>query len=161
MASAPNRAHHLDAVLDAIPQLSGPILAQIIDRAIERLDEIDGDADLEPDDEDTSVEDSPLGFDPEEDMCLAGDDRIASGSCTGAGLVCEDSSPGDADDAEPDGRGIRHLYRNATRRRACEPTYYRAWNGRLDVDGYRLRREPTVPPKRKLLASRLLAGAPS
>ena len=34
------------------------------------------------------------------DFCLAGDDRIGSGSLTGAGLLCEDTGPGDADDAE-------------------------------------------------------------
>jgi hypothetical protein len=56
--------------------------------------------DDEDDDPDTGVEDDPQGFDPEEDMCLAGDDRVASGSCTGASLLCEDTGPGDADDAE-------------------------------------------------------------
>lgn len=59
--------------------------------------------DDEDDDPDTSVEDDPRGFDPEEDMCLAGDDRVSSGSCTGAMLLCEDTGPGDADDAEESG----------------------------------------------------------
>ncbi|HVR89469.1 MAG TPA: hypothetical protein VHG29_00040 [Novosphingobium sp.] len=34
------------------------------------------------------------------DFCLAGDDRIGSGSLTGASLLYEDKGPGDADDAE-------------------------------------------------------------
>ncbi|HEV7787117.1 MAG TPA: hypothetical protein VGQ28_17370 [Thermoanaerobaculia bacterium] len=54
----------------------------------------------EDDDPDTGVEDGPKGFDPEDDMCLAGDDRVASGSCTRASLLYEDTGPGDADDAE-------------------------------------------------------------
>lgn len=54
--------------------------------------------DAEEDDADTGVEDG--AFDPEEDMCLAGDDRVCSGSATRAMLICEDTGPGDADDAE-------------------------------------------------------------
>lgn len=51
MASPP-----LDALLSAIPSLPRPVLRHIAERAIERLDEIDGDADLEDDDppEDTN-----------------------------------------------------------------------------------------------------------
>ncbi|TKD52061.1 hypothetical protein [Sphingomonas baiyangensis] len=41
---------------------------------IARLDRIDPDPDLEDDDPDTSVEDDPRGFDPETDVCEAGDD---------------------------------------------------------------------------------------
>ena len=59
-----------------------------------------GEEDAEQDDGDHGIEDDPQGCDPEEDMCLAGDDRIGSGSLTGASLVCEDRGPGDADDAE-------------------------------------------------------------
>lgn len=79
-------------------------LERLTATSIAMLDVLDGDADLEPDDEDIGVEDGPEGFDPEEDMCLAGDDRVMSGSCTGAGPVCEDTGPGDADDAEEDFR---------------------------------------------------------
>lgn len=71
----------------------------IIEKAIAALDELDGDPDIEQTDAeddfvlsywarqsaagqpgcsiadcDSSVEDDPKGFDPEEDMCLAGDD---------------------------------------------------------------------------------------
>ena len=59
-----------------------------------------GQEDAEQDDGDHGIEDDPLGCDPEEDMCLAGDDRIGSGSLTRASLICEDTGPGDADDAE-------------------------------------------------------------
>jgi len=46
----------LDALLSALPSLPRPVLRRIAERAIERLDEIDGDADLEDDDppEDTN-----------------------------------------------------------------------------------------------------------
>jgi hypothetical protein len=55
----------------------------------------------------TGVEDSPQGFNPEEDMCLAGNDHIASGPVMGGGAIVRELGPGDADDAEreqmPDG----------------------------------------------------------
>jgi hypothetical protein len=57
--------------------------------------------DDEDDDPDTGVEDSPGGFDPEEDCCVAADDRICSGSGTGAGgAFLNDLGPGDATDCE-------------------------------------------------------------
>ena len=56
--------------------------------------------DAEDDDPDTGVEDGPLGFDPEEDRCLAGDDGVYSGRVMGGGLYDDDRGAGDADDAE-------------------------------------------------------------
>jgi len=56
--------------------------------------------DDEDDDPDTSAEDAPEGFDPEEDMCLAGDDQVISGSVLGKDFERNDSGPGNADDAE-------------------------------------------------------------
>jgi len=51
MASPP-----LDTLLGVIPSLPRPILGRLVERAIERLDEIEGDADPEDDDppEDTN-----------------------------------------------------------------------------------------------------------
>ena len=51
MASPP-----LDTLLGAIPSLPRPILDRLVERAIDYMDEIDGDADLEDDDppEDTN-----------------------------------------------------------------------------------------------------------
>ncbi len=45
----------IEAVLSAIPQLPRPTLNRLVTRMIDRLDEMDGDPDLEPDadDEDT------------------------------------------------------------------------------------------------------------
>lgn len=45
----------IEAVLSAIPQLPRPALNRLVAHMIDRLDEIDGDPDLEPDadDEDT------------------------------------------------------------------------------------------------------------
>jgi hypothetical protein len=40
----------LSAALAIIPSLPRPLLSRLVARAIERLDEIDGDPDLEPDD---------------------------------------------------------------------------------------------------------------
>jgi hypothetical protein len=156
MASQPIDAPTpLYAILGTIPALPRPILRALATRIIERLDEIDGDPDLEDDDPDTGVEDGPEGFDPEEDMCLAGDDRIASGSCTGAMLLCEDTGPGDADDAEPDGFDIRADHTRSTRGRACFARRSR-YTGR--IERYDFRREPVTPTKRQLL--RRKRGAP-
>lgn len=40
--------HPLDTLLDAIPSLPRPLLERLAERMIERLDELDGDADWEP-----------------------------------------------------------------------------------------------------------------
>jgi hypothetical protein len=48
----------LAPMLRAIPSLPRPVLARLTEKLIERLDELDGDCDLEP----------------EDDRCLAGDD---------------------------------------------------------------------------------------
>lgn len=166
----------LDMLLTVIPSLPRPVLARLTTHMIERMDELDGDPDLEQsypnadggrrsvirgrgsyheDDEDDdpgggNIDDEP--HDAEEDCCPAGDDRICSGSATGAMLLCEDALPGDADDAEPDGgKGARKPYRDATRQRSCRPRYYRAWGGRMEIDGYEFIREPAAPPARQLL----------
>lgn len=138
----------IDILLSAIPTLPRPILSRLTARLIDRLDEIDGDCDLEDDDADESVEDDPRGFDPEEDMCLAGDDRVASGSCAGASLLYEEEGPGDADDAEPDGRFIRAPYVRQIRVRACWPRRCR-YTGRIDRHDFL--REPASPSRRQLL----------
>lgn len=91
----------LALIAQAIPKLSRHDLEDLTERLIDRLDEIDGDIDVEPNgderdgslgeddfnvqhgnwmaqpgcplsDPDMGVED--YAFDPEEDMCLAGDD---------------------------------------------------------------------------------------
>jgi len=56
--------------------------------------------DDEDDDPDTSAEDAPEGFDPETDMCLAGDDGVFSGAASSLGLFRADGGPGDAVDEE-------------------------------------------------------------
>ncbi|ODP39357.1 hypothetical protein [Sphingomonas turrisvirgatae] len=56
--------------------------------------------DDEDDDPDTSVEDDPTGFDPEEDMCLAGDDGVFSGPASQMGLLRVEDGAGSEDDAE-------------------------------------------------------------
>lgn len=58
--------------------------------------------DAEDEDRDSSVEDSPEGFDPEEDYCTAGDDGVFSGNTfwsIESKYFCADN-PGCEDDAE-------------------------------------------------------------
>lgn len=52
----------LAPLLRTLPSLPRPLLARLTERMIERLDEMDGDTDLEP----------------EEDRCTAGDDGCAA-----------------------------------------------------------------------------------
>jgi len=92
-------------------------VSAIVEALIAELDRRDGDIEAEPGTwhesplsryrlpdgiEDESVEDDPEGFDPEEDMCLAGDDRVTSGFVSGANSLA-DLGAGDADDAECNG----------------------------------------------------------
>jgi len=58
--------------------------------------------DSEDDDPDTSAEDAPEGFDPEQDMCTAGDDGVFSGSATLHDVMRPDYGPGDSVDEERD-----------------------------------------------------------
>lgn len=47
----------IEAVLSAIPQLPRPALNRLVARMIDRLDEMDGDLDLEPDADDEDSHD--------------------------------------------------------------------------------------------------------
>ena len=49
-------AHPLDAALAFLPSLPRPALARLVTRMIERLDQIDGDYELEEDNEDHGAE---------------------------------------------------------------------------------------------------------
>lgn len=75
----------LDVLLASVPSLPRAILARLTARMIERLDELDGDTDLEP----------------ETDCCSAGDDRIYGGLSPGRLVECGAPHPGSDDDAEP------------------------------------------------------------
>ena len=105
MATINHQPHALDAALAMLPSLPRPVLSRLVTRMIQRLDEIDGDADCDEDDAedafsfswyasaklgpgcpvsdtDYGVEDDPLGFDREDDYCLAHKDCGTSGSLT-------------------------------------------------------------------------------
>ena len=58
-AQAQGGAQALPTLLSVIPSLPRPVLARLTARMIERLDELDGDPDLEDDDEDSCVTDRP------------------------------------------------------------------------------------------------------
>lgn len=82
------RGVELKAALSVIPTLPRAVLARLVARAIERLDEIDGDPDLEPNGD-------------EEDGSAAEDDFMYQG---GHGPGCDIADPGgcDHDGREPD-----------------------------------------------------------
>jgi hypothetical protein len=76
----------------SFPEATGP-RGHVITGAADPIE------DAEEDDGDVAVEDDPLGFDPEEDMCGAGDDRVTSGAVVHGHHQGHDG-PGDAEDAE-------------------------------------------------------------
>lgn len=57
---APTPAQPLDALLAAIPSLPRPVLSRLTARLVDRLDEMDGDPDLEPE-EDLAADDEGEG----------------------------------------------------------------------------------------------------
>jgi len=75
----------LDVLLASVPSLPRAILARLTARMIERLDELDGDTDLEP----------------EMDCCAAGDDMTCSGQSPGRLQEYGAPHPGSNDDAKP------------------------------------------------------------
>lgn len=72
----------LPAVLATIPSLPRPVLARLVARMIDRMDELDGDPDLEV---------------SEDDCCAVGDDDPAGINWA---VNRRDGYPGDPDDAE-------------------------------------------------------------
>ena len=62
----------LDLIAQAVPRLSRHDLEALTERLIERLDELDPDSDMEPDDEDTAVDD--YGCDDADQGDLENDD---------------------------------------------------------------------------------------
>ncbi|MEO6247023.1 MAG: hypothetical protein ABIO85_00365 [Sphingomicrobium sp.] len=102
MATSHHQPASINAALAMLPSLPRPVLSRLVSRMIERLDQIDGDADGEENDTedafvlswyasgytgpgcpvsdcDTGIEDDPLGCDPEEDYCTAHEDHGTGG----------------------------------------------------------------------------------
>jgi hypothetical protein len=110
----------LPAMLATIPSLPRPMLARLVARMIDRLDEIDGDTDTEANGDEldgSMAEDDFHGQnanwmghpgDPDdaedggEDCCPAGDDAIRSGACPGH-HQWDGEYAGSEDDAEARG----------------------------------------------------------
>jgi hypothetical protein len=100
------RADPLSAVLATIPSLPRPVLARLTARMIERLDEMDGDADEEP----------------EEDCCEAGDDDVRAGSSPGYAQYDRYTACNALAEDEDDGRSMRLRYILAARERYARPS---------------------------------------
>lgn len=126
------------ALISAIPTLPRPFLVQLTERLIDVLDEIDGDADLEDDDPDSSVDDDPMGIDPEEDL---GADDV--GEFVEGGDVCDDQRP----IADP---AAYREHRARLQRERC----FQLPRPRLSPSGYQVRVllvEPAAPSRRQLM----------
>ncbi len=83
----------LDALLSALPSLPRPLLSRLVARAIERLDEIDGEADLEADSDDCGHDEAEPDFRKR---------RRHRRNESGAGCAIADPGGGADDDAEPE-----------------------------------------------------------
>lgn len=80
----------LDLILDAIPSLPRPLLSRMVQKMIDRLDQMDGDPDLEPGDDDHSG--------GEDDFCRAVQDGPG---CPIADSDMDDVGEDDQADCEP------------------------------------------------------------
>lgn len=69
----------LDLLLGSVPSLPRAILARLTARMIERLDELDGDPDLEPDYDDTSIDDGPCDTDTDREAGSWAEDQLEYG----------------------------------------------------------------------------------
>lgn len=78
------RASALPIALAIVPSLPRPFLKRLIERAIDHLDELDGDPDLE---------------DADDGRCMAGDDGMFSGAVIS---LSDRASAFDFEDSEPD-----------------------------------------------------------
>lgn len=123
IALAAPAAVPFDVLLATIPSLPRPFLAKLTQRLIDRLDDLDGDTDIEPNGDEldgTGGEDDfadrtrmhgswhgagcPISDPPEDgdaDRCTAGDDDVYSGPGVGYHVI-NDHGPGDVEDAEHD-----------------------------------------------------------
>jgi hypothetical protein len=131
----------LDLALAVIPSLPRSVLSRLVARAIERLDEIDGDADAEQ----TGDEAEPDFAKPPEGYHGPG----CAISDPDAGI--EDGAEGPTEDWQDD-RPIAdpqayHEHIARVRRHRC----YRPRRDRYDRYGWQLYTEPTTPTKRQLL----------
>ena len=63
-------ASALPIALALILSLPRPLLKHLVERAVDHLDALDGDSDLEDDDGDTGIKDDPQGCDPETTSAL-------------------------------------------------------------------------------------------
>ncbi|MDB5583359.1 MAG: hypothetical protein JWR80_8535 [Bradyrhizobium sp.] len=108
----------LPVMLATIPSMPRPILARLVARMIDRIDEIDGDTDREAngDELDGSMAEDDfhgqntnwMGYpgdpgdaeDGDEDCCEAGDDGVRSGASPGGQYQ---DYAGNEDDGEPEG----------------------------------------------------------
>jgi len=112
----------LAPMLRAIPSLPRPVLARLTERMIERLDQLDGDPDIEPNGDEldgTGGEDDfidrsgmhgswhgagcPISDPPEDgdiDRCTAGDDGVFAGFGVGYPILTDADTIGSEDDLE-------------------------------------------------------------
>lgn len=74
----------LDLILDAIPSLPRPLLARMVQRMIDRIDELDGDTDVEPN-----------GDEQDGSYCAEDEHDMPCGMEMAAG--CPASDPGEED----------------------------------------------------------------
>jgi hypothetical protein len=70
----------LDVLLASVPSLPRAILARLTARTIARLDELDGDVDREPDDEDTTIDDEPCDGDTDSEVGSWAEDQLKYGT---------------------------------------------------------------------------------
>lgn len=119
----------LNLIAQAVPKLTRNELASLCERLVDALDEIDGDSDFEPDDEDKAVDDDGC----DEDFDREPDFALHEAPCCDLRAKAE--------------------HRARIRRTRCMSLRERDWRtGRYDgpVYGWRFWTEPIAPTKRQI-----------
>ncbi len=143
----------MPAVARILARYDRPQLEAFLSIAIDLLDTMDPDPDgeddgtaedsdpAEDDDPDTGVEDGPKGFDPEEDLCLAGDHGGGMFAIHGnLHWGARDEDPGDVEEfSDPD---ARREHRNRIRQTRCDKIHRPGRYGRRAETEYELKHLP-------------------
>jgi len=146
----------LDALLSAIPSLPRAMLDRLVAGMIDRLDELDGDPDIEPNGDEHD------GNPGEDDFWPFAELRLGPG-CPVSNMDYEhdgrepENEDGEEASRPPEGAcKSAEAHRKRIRRTRCLPDVVRYHDYRRggyvsDVRGYILRRDPRAPTRRQLL----------
>ena len=133
MASAPP-FDQLAPLLRMVPGLSRPLLARLTERMIDRLDELDGDPDVETNGDELD------GTGGEDDFCSHNLSWLGFPGCPVADPGGEDDVDHAAEERDMIDRDAKTEHRRRIQRTRCQPVTREChWSGRRQIIRYELR----------------------